>query len=163
MKELLSKSDLQNINKRLAKEIELEHGDDVPIFIGVLTGSFIFLADLIRECDFRLEVDFCRVQSYKNNVKTGIELTAKWNIKLKDRVVILVDDILETGDTLSNLIKLIEWEKPKEIKTCVLLKRKDCKRQSDYVGYELQGKEWVFGMGLDDNGLKRDLSGIWIK
>lgn len=163
MKELLSAVDLQKIIKKLAKELEVNHEDDVPIFIGVLTGSFIFLADLIRECDFRLEVDFCRVQSYKNNAKVGLELTVKWTTKLKDRVVILVDDILETGDTLSNLIKLIEWEKPKEIKTCVLLKRKDCKRQSDYIGYELQDKDWVYGYGMDNNGLKRDLSGIWIK
>jgi hypoxanthine phosphoribosyltransferase len=164
MKEILPSSLIHNIiQNKIVPAIKRDHKYDCPVFLGVLNGSTVFLSDLIRECNFDLEIDFCRVQSYENNKKTNLELTAKWIVKLKDRVVILVDDILETGETIQNLIKIIEWEKPKDIKVCTLLKRFNCKFNPDYFGYEINNKDWCLGYGMDDDRLKRNLSGIWIK
>lgn len=165
MDKLLIRNDqINEALKKMSLTIQNDHIKDIPIFLGILNGAFIFMADLIRFCNFDLEVDFCRIKSYQKNVKSSEPFTiAKWTACLTDRVVIIVDDILDTGETIRDLIKCLEQSEPKEIKICVLLKRKSCKFKPDYFGFEIDNDNWVYGYGLDDDQLKRNKNHIYVK
>jgi hypoxanthine phosphoribosyltransferase len=109
LKELISQADLKNRIKEIAKEISLDYQNDSVVFVIVLNGGFIFGSDLIRSVDLECEVDFVKVSSYKGTLPNNdIKLEKDLSINVAGKNVIIVEDIIDTGNTIKYLVKLIE-------------------------------------------------------
>jgi len=158
----------EQIKKRtrlIAIQLNVDFENRIPVFVGVLNGSFVFLGDLIKEIDISSEVTFVKVSSYDGDVNTGvIKKEIGLQMSLKDRDVIIVEDIVDTGHTLKYIIDLIKEEDPASITVCtLLLKPKSLKvelNEIGFVGFEIPD-EFVVGYGLDYNGLGRNLKDIY--
>jgi hypoxanthine phosphoribosyltransferase len=152
--------------RRLAQEINNDYKDKQPLFIGVLKGSFIFLADLIRLIDMPIEVDFVRLSSYgSEKVSSGkVRMVHGLETSVKDRDVIIVDDIVDTGLSISHFIKYVKKHKPASVKTCALLDKPSRRKVDisvDYVGITVPDK-FVVGYGVDCNEEYRQLPDICV-
>ena len=160
--------ELDQIEKRirlLGIQINVDFENRIPVFIGVLNGSFIFLADLMKEINIASELTFVKVSSYKGDQSSGeIKEDLGINMSLKDRDVILVEDIVDSGKTLRYLLGMVYKENPASVNVCTLLmKPKSLKTKFDeisYVGFEIPD-DFVVGFGLDYNGLGRNLNDIY--
>lgn len=157
-----------NLNKRirlLGIQMNVDYEGRFPLFIGVLNGSFLFMADLIKEIDVPCEITFIRVASYEGAESTGMvkELIGLPQ-NIKDRDIIVVEDIVDTGLTLSHILKTIKEKNPASIKVCSLLVKPSSLKfeieELEYVGFEIPN-EFVVGYGLDYNGLGRNLTDIY--
>lgn len=135
--------------ERVAGEISADYSDETPLLVGVLTGSFIFLADLVRAMSIPADIDFIRARSYgKGTVSSGaVEITKDIEHDVTGRVVILVEDILDTGLTLEFVGDRVRAGHPAEVKTCSLLVREGA-TPSDYMGLWIP-KGFVVGYGID--------------
>ncbi|MDN3586673.1 hypoxanthine phosphoribosyltransferase [Pedobacter aquatilis] len=156
------------LNKRirlLGIQMNVDYEGKCPLFIGVLNGSFLFMADLIKEIDVPCEVAFMRVASYQGTESSG---NVKELIGLPDnldgRDIVIVEDIVDTGLTLTHILKTIKEKNPASVKVAsLLLKPAALKHQIDeldYIGFEIPN-EFVVGYGLDYNGLGRNLTDIY--
>lgn len=149
----------------LGIQINVDFENRIPVFIGVLNGSFVFLGDLIKEVNIASEVSFVKVSSYKGDKSTGeIKKEIGVQLNLKDRDVIIVEDITDSGETLEYVLDMIKKEEPASVNVCtLLLKPKSLRRKFEeisYVGFEIPD-EFVVGYGLDYNGLGRNLRDIY--
>ena len=138
--------------RQLAQTIEQDFADKDLVVVSLLSGTVMFLADLIRHLNIPLHLDFMGVSSYKSGTKSReLVYTKELRLEVKDRDVLLVDDILDTGRTLKSVIGKLRQLKPRSIHTCVLLD-KTARRvedvQADYVGFEIDDM-FVVGYGLD--------------
>ena len=165
-KVLIPREELMYEVKRLAQEIGNDYKGKNPLIIGVLKGSFIFLADLIRLIDMPVEVDFVRLSSYgSGKVSSGkVKMVHLLETPIKDRDVLIVDDIVDTGLSISHLVKYLKRRKPSSVKTCALLdkpSRRKVKIDIDYVGITVPDK-FVVGYGIDCNEEYRNLCDICV-
>ncbi len=135
--------------ERVAGELSTDYAGDTPLMVGILTGSFVFLADLVRAMTIEVEIDFIRARSYgKGTVSSGaVEITKDIEHDVTGRSVILVEDILDTGLTLDFVTDRVRAGHPKEVKTCSLLVREGA-TPSDYMGLWIP-KGFVVGYGID--------------
>lgn len=151
---LISESDIRRRVEELAHEISDDYRDKGEIvLIGVLKGAFIFLADLSRRLDVPRRIEFIAVSSYEDgSVSSGaVRLVMDVRGNIEDCHVLIVEDIVDTGHTLSYLIGMLESHRPASIRTCALLhkaERSEVDVAIDYVGFGI-GDEWVVGYGLD--------------
>lgn len=156
------------ISKRirlLGIQINVDYEDKCPLFIGILNGSFLFMADLIKEIKIPCEIAFMRVASYEGASSSG---RVKELIGLPDNIegrdIIIVEDIVDTGLTLTHIVKTIKEKNPSSLKVAsLLLKPAALKQEIEelyYVGFEISN-EFVVGYGLDYNGLGRNLTDIY--
>lgn len=158
----------EQIKKRIRLigiQLNVDYENRIPIFIGVLNGSFMFLADLIKEVGISSEITFVKISSYDGDKSSGkIKIDIGLQMNLKDRDVIIVEDIVDTGYTLRYLLDMINKEKPASVNVCtLLLKPKSLITKIEeicYVGFEIPD-EFVVGYGLDYNGLGRNLKDIF--
>lgn len=154
----------ENISK-LAETLSADVKKSFPLFIVVLNGSFIFAADLVKLLKFPCEISFVKLASYHGTASTGkvselIGLTEN----VEGRTIVVVEDIIDTGNTLEKLYDLLKDKKAKEIKIVTLLFKPEAYKKSipvDYVGLRIKN-EFVVGYGLDYNGLGRNLKDIYI-
>lgn len=164
MREMITEQQIRKRVKELAAEISNDYKDKVPIFIGVLNGSFIFLADLVRDLSIECEVDFIRLVSYEGETSTGtVDQTKDISLDIKDRDVIIAEDIVDTGLTMSYLKARLEDAGPTSLRFVTLLFKKDIARLNfklDYIGFEIPS-DFVVGYGLDYNQRMRNLRGIF--
>ncbi len=139
--------------RELGRQISAEYKDRNPIFIGVLKGSFVFMADLMRAIDIYCDIDFMSVSSYGSGTKTtgAVKITKDLSHDIEGRHVIIVEDILDSGLTLNYLRSYLEVRQPASIKICTLMD-KPARRQApihaDYVGFECPDA-FIVGYGLD--------------
>ncbi len=145
------------ISRRLAEDYK----DKDLTLIGILNGSLVFLSDLIRLLPFPLRLDTIGASTYGSSTSPRVEtvLLNKLRVDVKDRDVVLVDDIIDTGQTLCRVVEDIRCCNPRSVKTCVLLNRpsrRAVKIEPDYCGFEI-GDEFVVGYGLDYNNCYRNL------
>lgn len=151
---LISETDIMKRVDELAAEISADYADDGEIvLIGVLKGSFIFLADLSRRLTIPRRIEFIAVSSYaEGSVSTGaVRLLMDVRGDIADRHVVIVEDIVDTGHTLKYLIGILKSHRPASIRTCTLLHKADSAEVEvdvDYIGFGI-GDEWVVGYGLD--------------
>jgi hypoxanthine phosphoribosyltransferase len=151
---LISADKIQNRVRELAQQISADYRDKGDIvLIGVLKGSFIFLADLSRELTIPRTLEFIAVSSYEDgSVASGaVRLVMDVRGNIEGRHGLIVEDIVDTGHTLSYLIGILESHGPASIRTCALLhkaERAEVDVVCDYVGFGI-GDEWVVGYGLD--------------
>ena len=161
--------DYQTVEKsivQLAEKINADMaGEDIPLIVGVLNGSFMFLADLMKNLNFNCELTFVRISSYKGTESTGEFLEVLGlNTNIDGRIVILVEDIVDTGHTIVELHKMLtENHNPKQIKIATMLLKPNVYNKSlplDYVALEIPN-DFIVGYGLDYNELGRNLKDIY--
>lgn len=135
-----------------------------PVFIGVLNGCFMFMADLMKEIDIECEMSFVKLASYSGTSQGDISQLIGVGIDLTNRHVIIVEDVVDSGNSLSHTIKALQAEGVKDIGVCTLLLKPSCLQYTfdniEYVGFEIE-KEFVIGYGLDYKGYFRNLKDIY--
>ncbi len=162
---ILSKEDIDKMVSALALQISTDYKGRMPVFIGVLKGAFVFLADLLRKLNMTAEVDFIRVSSYgPGTVSSGtITLTKELETDITGRDVLVVEDIIDTGLTLRFLIHYLQQFNPLSVRICTLIDKSENRKKKvdiDYAGYtDVQG--FLVGYGLDYNERYRNLPGIY--
>ena len=160
----IPKDDISFRVEEMAAQLSKSFCDEIPVFIGILNGSFVFLADLIREINFECEIDFMKVASYVGERSIGeIRLDKDINIDIKDRRVIIVEDIIDSGLTMNYLYKHILSYNPKDISIVTLLSKKDNYNLNfdiDIIGFEITS-EFVVGYGLDLDQRFRQLDSLY--
>ena len=166
VKTLISKARVQKRIKELAHEIRVDFPEDTLHLVGVLKGAIFFLADLARELHGNVSFDFIAVSSYgKNTDSSGeVRLTKDLDVRIENKTVLLVEDILDTGLTLDYLLRILRERKPKHLRTTVLLdkpERRVTDVHADYVGFTIPN-EFVVGYGLDYAERYRNLSDVSI-
>ena len=163
--ELYSKIQIKQRIKQLGVEITNNYDkDDEIIIICLLKGAFIFASDLIREIDRDVKIEFMNVSSYGDNTVSSCKVNVLHdiNIDIKDKNVIIIDDIIDTGHTLNEIRKIIEERGPKKIELCTLLDKKEGRKviiEVDYNGFECPNK-FVVGYGMDASNRYRNLPNI---
>lgn len=165
IKTLLTREEVEKRIKELAKEIEKDYCGKDLLAIGLLKGSIMFMSDLIKEMDLPVMIDFMSVSSYSGTTSTGvINVLKDTDISVKDKDVLIVEDIIDTGLTLSHVKKLLEDRGAKSLKICTLLdkpSRRTVEMKGDYVGFEIPD-EFVVGYGLDYDQHHRNLPYVGI-
>lgn len=150
---LLTEEQIQKRVRELAAEIAADYADKHPLLIGVLKGSIVFLADLMRLLRFPLEIDLICVASYgANAISNGaVQLRLDLSRDIQGRHVLLIEDIVDTGHTLAQIVALLQRRQPASLKVCCFLdkpSRRETPVQLDYVGFAIPN-EFVVGYGLD--------------
>jgi hypoxanthine phosphoribosyltransferase len=151
---LISEEEIQTRVLELAKQISVDYADsDDLVLVGVLKGSFIFLADLSRRLSIPRTIEFIAVSSYGSGSKStgAVRLVMDVRGNIEGKHVLIVEDIVDTGHTLKYLIGMFESHRPASVKTCALVRkaeRAEVEVQTDYLGFDI-GDEWVVGYGLD--------------
>lgn len=148
----------------LAEKINIDYKDKTPLFIGVLNGSFMFASDLMKNIDLDCEISFVKVSSYEGTATTGIinDLIGL-NQDISDRDVIVLEDIVDTGNTIENIQKTLLAKNPKSLKFATLLLKPDVYKKDiklDYVAITI-ANDFIVGYGLDYDGLGRNLTDIY--
>ena len=154
MQQLIKAQDIDIKTKIIAKQITAEHtGDKTPVvMVGLLNGAFMFYADLVRNLGIDVECDFMRVKSYIGKKKQGdIQILKDLETPIKGKHVYLVDDILDSGNTMNALIELLEVKHPASISIVTLLTRETSPipKQPSYHAFTIKD-EWVVGFGMDN-------------
>jgi len=161
---LFSRQEIAATVSRLATEISHDYHDKHPLLVGILKGSFMFLADLIRQLDFPLEVDFIGLASYGKGRQTSgkVRVVRGLSSPIKDREVLVIDDIVDTGLTTAFLLDYLRQKNPTSLKLCALTD-KPSRRQVpvtiDYLGFTVPDK-FIVGYGLDLDQEFRNLPDI---
>lgn len=165
LKLLISASDIERRVRELGKQITNEYSQLNPVLIGILKGGFIFLADLVRQIDINVEIDFIRASSYKEGMEPGdIELVTDVITPLEGRHAILVEDMLDTGITLNFLKSVILSKRPASLKICALIDKKERRQiniRADYVGFDIK-EGFIIGYGTDCGEMGRNLPSIYV-
>lgn len=161
MRVLLSEEELHKGVQQLAAEIDAHYGSERPItVIAVMTGSLVLFADLIRRLSMPQRVGVIQASSYRGGMKSGeLEVDAGMMIDVRDRDVVLVDDIFDTGKTMDRLVKVLKSMGAKSTKTAVLLHKQtehSVDVRPDFVAFEIPD-EFVVGYGLDYLDMYRNL------
>ena len=164
LKILISRKEIAEAVSRLAREIERDYQGKQPLLIGVLKGSFVFMADLIRQIDLPLELDFVRLASYgADKESSGKVEVVQWpQMPINNRDVLVVEDIVDTGITTSFLLDYLRKKKPASLKLCALTDKPSRRRVTvpiDYLGLTVPNK-FIVGYGLDCDEEYRNLPDI---
>ncbi len=162
----ISTDEIKNVVHGIANKIDLDYIDLNPVLLIVLNGAFIFAADLVRQLSIPLRLDFVKVSSYAGIQSSGqIGEHFLWKTPLKDQHVLIVEDIVDTGHTLTYLKEKIRKEEPASLEITCLLKKPEAYQYQDVIKYEGISipNDFVVGYGLDYNGLGRDLDSIYRK
>ena len=165
LKECISEEQILSRIKDIAFEISKKYENNTPILICVLKGSFIFAADLIREIEIDCEIDFIQISSYSGKSSSQeIKLKKDISVNIKNRDIIIIEDIIDTGITINFLKKWIGKLEPKSTAIATLLMKPQLENidfKIDWVGFEI-APEFVVGYGLDFDQKLRNLRGIYI-
>jgi len=162
---MLSERRIKNRIKELAAQINTDYSGKTPVFIGILNGSFIFFADLIREITIDCEVDFLKLSSYGDaKISTGnVRLLKDLNCQVPGRDIIIVEDIVDSGLSMQYIRDLILRQNPTSFRVVTLLYKPASVKsdiQLDYVGFTIK-PEFVIGYGLDYAQRERNLKAIY--
>lgn len=150
---------------RLAEEINTDYEGKRPLFIAILNGSFMFASDLFKELSIECEICFIKLASYKGTKSTGQVITSiGLDATLKERHVIIIEDIVDTGKTLNEFLPQLWDQQPASLKIAALLHKPDSLAfpiKIDYLGFNVPDK-FLLGYGLDYDGYARNLKEIYI-
>jgi len=163
--EVVSRQDIARRVKELGQAIARDYAGRRLIMIGILNGAFIFLADLVREIDLPLEIDFIRVSSYGSSTCSSgaIQCTKDTELDLAGKDILLVEDIVDTGRTLARLKELFAARKAESVRICALIDKKERREVEvavDYAGFEVS-EGFLVGYGLDHAEQHRQYPAIY--
>lgn len=152
-KTLVTKEELDAKVQELANQIAADYEDKNPVFLGILKGSFVFMADLMRKINIYCDIDFMAVSSYGNRSTTSgaVKINKDLSQDIEGRHVVIIEDILDSGVTLSYLKSYLMNRNPASISICTLLDkpaRRKADIKADYFGFDIPD-EFVVGYGLD--------------
>ncbi|MDR1090115.1 MAG: hypoxanthine phosphoribosyltransferase [Prevotella sp.] len=155
---------IENAIDKVAAQLNKDMAGKDPLFVCVLNGSFIYAAELMKRVTIPCEVSFVKVASYKGAASTG-KLKEIYGLEedIKDRTVVIVEDIVDTGYTMTLMLEQLNCDEPKEIFVSTLLLKPDALKQPvqlDYVALEIPN-DFIVGYGLDYDGYGRNLSDIY--
>lgn len=150
--------------KALGQQISRDMEGKTPLFLGVLNGSFIFAADLMREITIPCEISFVKLASYQGTTSTGkIKEVLGINEDLSGRTIIIVEDIVESGQTMKRMIESLGTRNPASVHICTLFFKPDKLQEDltlDYVAFRIPD-DFIVGYGLDYDGLGRELKDVY--
>ncbi|MEP7264334.1 MAG: hypoxanthine phosphoribosyltransferase [Bacteroidota bacterium] len=156
--------DIQRRVAEMASIINIEYNNKRPLFIGVLNGALIFMADLVKHISVECELAFIKVSSYSGLESTGsVKNLIGLNESIKDRHIIIIEDIIDTGDTAVYIINELKKQEPASLKFATILFKPAALKHNikpDYAGFEIP-TDFVVGYGLDYDGLGRNLNDIY--
>jgi hypoxanthine phosphoribosyltransferase len=166
LRTLFTRSEIESAIKRIASEITSDYQDKNPLLLGILKGSFMFMADLVRQLDFPLEVDFIRLSSYGSGRQTSgkVKVVQGFRTAVRDRHVLVVEDIVDTGITVAFLLDYLKKKKTASSRLCALTDKPSRRRvpvDIDYTGLTVPDK-FLVGYGLDCDEKYRNLPDICI-
>jgi hypoxanthine phosphoribosyltransferase len=151
--------------QRIADRINAELNNEDVVFIGILNGAFMFASDLVRKINFDVQVTFVKLTSYSGQASTGVvKRLIGINEDLKDKTVVIIEDIIDSGTTIESIIAQIKGFRPRQIFVATLLLKPDLYAKEinlDYVGFRIP-KNFVVGYGLDYNGFGRNLRNLYM-
>lgn len=160
----ISAEEIASKIEALASLINQDYAEKQPIILCILSGSFIFTADLVRKLSIPHTIEFVRYSSYSGTSSTGqISKILGLRTDIKDQDIVIVEDIIDTGFTISTAIRELYVSEPKSVKVASLLFKPDALKHEvplDYIGFEIPNK-FVVGYGLDYNELGRNIPGIY--
>jgi len=162
----LTEQQIQKRVEELAKEISDDYNGTIPVFIGVLNGSFLFMSDLIRYVNIDCEIDFFKLSSYGDaKISSGkVKLLKELNCDVNGRDIIIVEDIVDSGLSIKYIEELFEEKNPKSMKVVSLLVKPNSLKYNvkiDYIGFDIPSK-FVIGYGLDYAQKYRNLRSIYV-
>ena len=163
---LFSREKIAEEIKRIGQEISRDFQGQEVMLVGVLKGSFLFIADLIREIQIPSVIDFVRLASYGSGTQTSgiIEFRKELEMPIRNRNVIIVEDIVDSGYTLECLYNKLLLQEPRSLKICTLIDktaRREVQIDADYVGITMDDG-FIIGYGLDHNEKYRNLPDIYL-
>ena len=168
MKEiLLTEEQIQEKVKELAKQLSEDYAGKNPVFVGVLKGVVMFFADVVRSVDIPCEIDFMSIASYSGTTSTGrTEVRKDLSVDIKGRHVVILEDIFDTGTSLTFTVNHLLNKEPASLRVCTFLDKPERRRPGvtlvpEYIGYTIPN-EFVVGYGLDFNEHYRNLPYIGI-
>ena len=150
--------------KALAEQMSKDLEGKNPIFLGVLNGSFVFAADLMREMTVPCEISFVKLASYQGTTSTGkVREVLGINENLSGRTVVIVEDIVESGQTMKQMIESLGTRNPESVRICTLFFKPEKLKEDldlDYVAFRIPD-DFIVGYGLDYDGLGRELKDVY--
>lgn len=165
-KVLLTEEQIQNRIRELGEELTREYADKNPVIVGVLKGVVVFYADMIRQIRVPCQIDFIWLSSYSGTNSAGMTVRQDLTADITGRHVLILEDIFDTGNSLSYTVEHLKQKNPASLKICTLLDKPERRKpgvtlQADYVGFTIPN-EFVVGYGLDYNERYRNLPFIGI-
>ena len=150
----------------VAQRINEDYGDkETPLFVGVLNGSFMFMSDLIKKIEFNNELSFVKLASYEGTCSSGcVKSLIGLNGSIEGRHVIVVEDIVDTGESIEHMLRDLEARRPASVAVCTLFFKPASYRKSYPIQYRAMeiGNEFIVGYGLDYDQLGRSLKDIYV-
>lgn len=165
---LIKAGDIERRVKEIATQLNKDYSNNKPVFIGVLNGCFLFIADLVKQMDIPCEITFVKLSSYHGGTTSTRSMREDITllVDIKGRHVLVIEDIVDTGNTARYLIDKLKEKEPASIKLCSLLLKPDALEMKieeiKYVGFEI-ANHFVVGYGLDYKELGRNLRDIYMK
>lgn len=163
-KPLISEETLKARIRELGQELSKGFGDKNPLFISILSGAFVFASDLIRTFEGHCEIGFVKLASYTGTRSSGdVQTVMGLDKELRDRHLIVVEDIVDTGRTLHFFLDHLRAQSPASVTVVTFLRKPEAIKfpvQVDWVGFDIEDK-FVVGYGLDYDGLGRNLPEVW--
>lgn len=165
-KVLISRDQIKQRVKELGEQLSKDYQGTIPVFVGVLNGCFLFIADLVRELSIDCEVDFLKISSYGNARKSSgkVRIRKRVDCHLEGRDVVVVEDIIDSGISVDFLRKWLIDQNPKSLKFVSLLVKDGAAvvdYSCEYVGFHIPN-EFVIGYGLDYAQLQRNLPDVYV-
>ena len=162
---MIPASEIDQAVSRVAEQLDERYKGHTPIFLGVLSGSFLFLSDLVRKISFDSQLAFVKISSYEGTESTGeVKQQLGIDFDIEGRDIIIVEDIVETGNSMNYLLDYLKAKNPASISICTLFFKPEkflYKYDIDYTALSI-GNEFIVGYGLDYNQLGRNLKDIYV-
>jgi len=163
-KELLTEKDIQKRIDELARQVNNDLSGKEVVFLGILNGAFLFAADLFRRVDFPARISFVKLASYEGTSSSGsIKELIGWNEDIKNKTIVIVEDIVDTGNTLERIVGELVIRKASEVRIATMLFKPEAYTKDiplDYIGFEIPN-DFVVGYGLDYDGFGRNLPSVY--
>jgi hypoxanthine phosphoribosyltransferase len=163
-KELIPEKDINERIKKLASQINKDFAGKEVVFLGILNGAFLFAADLFKKIDLKARISFVKLASYEGTQSSGtIKELIGWNEDIKNKNIIIIEDIVDTGNTLERIVDELVIRKVSGIKVATLLLKPKAYTKDipiNYIGFEIPN-DFVIGYGLDYDGYARNLPSIY--
>jgi len=160
----ITAAEIEKAVDNMASKINSDYANDIPIFVAVLNGSFMFASDLLKKIKMNCNITFIKLTSYQGTQSTqNVQTLIGLNENIKGRRIIIIEDIIDTGITLNNLIEQINKYEPKDVKIATFLFKPQAFTKSykiDYIGMKIPN-DFIVGYGLDYNGFARNYPDIY--
>ena len=165
-KVMIPAQDIDHAVEAVAARLNADYAErETPIFLGVLNGAFMFLSDLMKKIEFNNEISFVKLASYVGTASTGeIHQLIGLNNSIEGRHIIIVEDIVETGESIAHMLESLETLKPASVEVCTLFFKPNSYNKPFEIRYKAMeiGNEFIVGYGLDYDQLGRNLKDIYV-